>query len=51
VLIGDLASETGSSPAVNAEYLHKRPAHSEIHLIDSVRFVWEDAADSGARLQ
>jgi pimeloyl-ACP methyl ester carboxylesterase len=37
-------------PPVNAEYLHKRLPHSEIHLIDSGHFAWEDAADEYASL-
>jgi pimeloyl-ACP methyl ester carboxylesterase len=32
-------------PPVNAEYLHERLPHSELHLLDSRHFVWEDAAD------
>ena len=32
-------------PPVNAEYLHERLPHSELHLIDSGHFVWEDAAE------
>jgi pimeloyl-ACP methyl ester carboxylesterase len=37
-------------PPVNAEYLHERLPHSELHLIDSVHFVWEDSADEYAAL-
>jgi len=37
-------------PPVNAEYLHDRLPHSELHLIDATHFVWEDAADDYARL-
>jgi pimeloyl-ACP methyl ester carboxylesterase len=37
-------------PPVNAEYLHERLPHSELHLIDSGHFVWEDAADEYAAL-
>jgi pimeloyl-ACP methyl ester carboxylesterase len=37
-------------PPVNAEYLHERLLHSELHLIDSGHFVWEDAADEYAAL-
>jgi pimeloyl-ACP methyl ester carboxylesterase len=37
-------------PPVNAEYLHERLPHSELHLIDSGHFVWEDAADEYASL-
>jgi len=37
-------------PPVNAEYLHERLAHSELHLIDSGHFAWEDAADEYASL-
>jgi len=37
-------------PPVNAEYLHERLPHSELHLIDSGHFAWEDAADEYARL-
>jgi len=37
-------------PPVNAEYLHERLPHSELHLIDSTHFVWEDAADEYAAL-
>jgi pimeloyl-ACP methyl ester carboxylesterase len=35
-------------PAVNAEFLHKRLPHSEMHLLDSGHFAWEDAADEYA---
>src|SRR5262249_854910 len=37
-------------PPVNAEYLHERLPHSELHLIDAGHFVWEDAADEYAAL-
>src|SRR5262249_38704513 len=37
-------------PPVNAEYLHERLPHSELHLLDSGHFVWEDAADDYAAL-
>jgi len=37
-------------PPVNAEYLHERLPHSELHLIDGTHFVWEDAADEYAAL-
>ena len=37
-------------PPVNAQYLHERLPHSELHLIDSTHFVWEDAADEYAAL-
>jgi pimeloyl-ACP methyl ester carboxylesterase len=37
-------------PTVNAEYLHERLQHSELHLIDSGHFAWEDAADEYASL-
>src|SRR5262249_37831744 len=37
-------------PTVNAEYLHERLPHSELHLIDSGHFAWEDAADEYAAL-
>jgi pimeloyl-ACP methyl ester carboxylesterase len=37
-------------PSVNAEYLRERLPHSELHLIDSAHFVWEDAADEYAAL-
>lgn len=37
-------------PPVNAEYLHERLPHSDLHLIDSGHFVWEDAADEYATL-
>jgi len=37
-------------PPVNAEYLHDRLPHSELHLIDSGHFVWEDAAEQYAAL-
>ena len=37
-------------PPVNAEYLHERLPHSELHLIDAVHFAWEDAADEYAAL-
>jgi pimeloyl-ACP methyl ester carboxylesterase len=32
-------------PPSNAEYLHARLPRSELHLIDSAHFSWEDAAD------
>ena len=37
-------------PPVNAEYLHERLPHSDLHLIDSGHFAWEDAADEYASL-
>jgi pimeloyl-ACP methyl ester carboxylesterase len=37
-------------PPVNAEYLHERLPRSELHLIDTGHFVWEDAADEYAAL-
>jgi pimeloyl-ACP methyl ester carboxylesterase len=37
-------------PPVNAEYLHERLPRSELHVIDAVHFVWEDAADEYAAL-
>src|SRR5262245_37740605 len=37
-------------PPVNSEYLHERLPHSELHLLDSGHFVWEDAADEYASL-
>jgi pimeloyl-ACP methyl ester carboxylesterase len=37
-------------PPVNAEYLHERLPHSQLHLIDSGHFAWEDAADEYASL-
>lgn len=37
-------------PPVNSEYLHERLPHSELHLVDSGHFVWEDAADEYAAL-
>ncbi len=37
-------------PPVNAEFLHERLPHSELHLIDAGHFVWEDAADEYAAL-
>ena len=37
-------------PPVNAEYLHERLPHSEVHLVDCTHFVWEDAADEYAAL-
>jgi len=37
-------------PPVNAEYLHERLPQSELHLIDSGHFAWEDAADEYAAL-
>ena len=37
-------------PPVNAEYLHERLPHSEMHLLDASHFVWEDAADDYAAL-
>jgi pimeloyl-ACP methyl ester carboxylesterase len=37
-------------PPVNAEYLHERLPHSELHLVDGGHFIWEDAADEYAAL-
>jgi len=37
-------------PPVNAEFLHERLPHSDLHLVDSGHFVWEDAADEYAAL-
>jgi pimeloyl-ACP methyl ester carboxylesterase len=37
-------------PPVNAEYLHDRLPHSELHLIDATHFIWEDAHDEYARV-
>jgi pimeloyl-ACP methyl ester carboxylesterase len=37
-------------PPVNAEYLRDRLPHSDMHLIDSGHFAWEDAADEYAAL-
>jgi pimeloyl-ACP methyl ester carboxylesterase len=37
-------------PAVNAEFLHQRLPNSELHLVDSGHFVWEDAAEEYAAL-
>jgi pimeloyl-ACP methyl ester carboxylesterase len=37
-------------PPVNAEYLHERLPHSELHLLNSGHFAWEDAADDYASL-
>jgi len=37
-------------PPINAEYLHERLPHSELHLLDSGHFAWEDAADEYAAL-
>jgi pimeloyl-ACP methyl ester carboxylesterase len=37
-------------PPVNAEYLRERLPHSELHLLDSSHFAWEDAADEYAAL-
>jgi len=37
-------------PPVNSEYLHERLPHSELHLVDSGHFVWEDAAHEYAAL-
>ena len=38
------------TPPVNAEFLHDRLPHSELHLIDATHFIWEDAADEYATL-
>jgi len=40
----------GVVPPVNAEYLHQRLPHSELHVIDAGHFIWEDAADEYAAL-
>src|SRR5262245_15397179 len=37
-------------PPVNAEYLHERLPHSELHLLDAGHFAWEDAAEEYAAL-
>jgi pimeloyl-ACP methyl ester carboxylesterase len=37
-------------PLINAEYLHERLPHSELHLLDAGHFIWEDAADEYAAL-
>jgi pimeloyl-ACP methyl ester carboxylesterase len=37
-------------PPVNAEYLHERLPHSDLHLVDAGHFIWEDAADEYAAL-
>ena len=37
-------------PPVNAEYLHERLPHSDLHFLDSGHFAWEDAADQYAAL-
>jgi pimeloyl-ACP methyl ester carboxylesterase len=37
-------------PPVNAEYLHERLPRSDLHLLDSGHFIWEDAADDYAAL-
>jgi pimeloyl-ACP methyl ester carboxylesterase len=37
-------------PPVNAEFLHQRLPRSELFLVDSRHFVWEDAADEYATL-
>jgi hypothetical protein len=34
----------------NAEYLHERLSHSELHLLEPGHFIWEDAADEYAAL-
>jgi pimeloyl-ACP methyl ester carboxylesterase len=35
-------------PLVNAEYLHGRLPHSELHVVDAGHFIWEDADDEYA---
>ena len=37
-------------PPVNAEYLHERLPHSDLHLVDAGHFIWEDAADEYSAL-
>jgi pimeloyl-ACP methyl ester carboxylesterase len=37
-------------PLVNATCLHERLPHSDLQIIDSVHFIWEDAADEYASL-
>jgi pimeloyl-ACP methyl ester carboxylesterase len=37
-------------PLSNAEYLHERLPHSELHAVDAGHFIWEDAADEYAAL-
>jgi len=37
-------------PPVNSEFLHQRLPNSELHLLDSGHFAWEDAADDYASL-
>jgi len=37
-------------PPVNAEFLHDRLPHNELHSLDATHFIWEDAADEYAAL-
>jgi pimeloyl-ACP methyl ester carboxylesterase len=37
-------------PLANAEYLHERLPRSELRVVDSGHFIWEDAADEYASL-
>ena len=37
-------------PPINAEYLYERLPRSELHLLDSGHFAWEDSADEYAAL-
>ena len=37
-------------PPVNSEYLHERLPQSELHLLDSGHFAWEDVADEYASI-
>ena len=37
-------------PPGHAEYLHERLPRSDLHLLDSGHFIWEDAADDYAEL-
>jgi pimeloyl-ACP methyl ester carboxylesterase len=49
-VLGLRKEEYDARPPVNAEYLHERLPHSQLHLIDSCHFAWEDAADEYASL-
>jgi pimeloyl-ACP methyl ester carboxylesterase len=37
-------------PPVNAEFLHERLPHSQLDILDTGHFTWEDAADEYAAL-
>jgi pimeloyl-ACP methyl ester carboxylesterase len=39
-----------AAPPSNHRYLHERPPHSKLDLVDAGHFTWEDAADQDAEI-